>query len=157
MKLLIFCRRAKELASRALHGWYEKRLTVEDLLAEADGGRFTWIGAGGAAVECCAAGPGLSRQHRKHFLHHVCGDLCEETRRHGVPKKEIVTSIQQYDATAYGNKEKHQYRLEKTLAAVYDQNGDQIGDASWKGKKAKVEADDIYYSLFRAVHAPKAE
>lgn len=72
-------------------------------------------------------------------------------------KKEIVTSIQQYDATAYGNKEKDQYRLEKTLAAVYDQNGGQIGDASWKGKKAKVEADDIYYSLFRAVHAPKAE
>lgn len=50
MKLLIFCRKAKALASRALHGWYEKRLTVEDLLAEADGGRFTWIGATGAAV-----------------------------------------------------------------------------------------------------------
>lgn len=50
MKLLTFCRKAKALASRALHGWYEKRLTVEDLLAEADGGRFTWIGATGASV-----------------------------------------------------------------------------------------------------------
>lgn len=64
MKLLIFCRKAKALASRALHGWYEKRLTVEDLLAEADGGRFTWIGAGGAAVECCAAGPGFPGMQR---------------------------------------------------------------------------------------------
>lgn len=64
MKLLIFCRRAKELARRVLHGWYEKSLTVEDLLAEADGGRFTWIGAGGAAVECCAAGPGFPGMQR---------------------------------------------------------------------------------------------
>lgn len=64
MKLLIFCRKAKALASCALHGWYEKRLTVEDLLAEADGGRFTWIGAGGAAVECCAAGPGFPGMQR---------------------------------------------------------------------------------------------
>lgn len=64
MKLLTFCRKAKALASRALHGWYEKRLTVEDLLAEADGGRFTWIGAGGAAVECCAAGPGFPGMQR---------------------------------------------------------------------------------------------
>lgn len=64
MKLLIFCRKAKALASRALHGWYEKRLTVEGLLAEADGGRFTWIGAGGAAVECCAAGPGFPGMQR---------------------------------------------------------------------------------------------
>ena len=69
MKLLIFCRKAKALASRALHGWYEKRLTVEDLLAEADGGRFTWIGAGGAAVECCAAGPGFpGMQHAQDEL-----------------------------------------------------------------------------------------
>ena len=64
MKLLTFCRKAKALASRALHGWYEKRLTVEDLLAEADGGRFTWIGAGGAAVECCAAGPDFPGMQR---------------------------------------------------------------------------------------------
>ncbi len=64
MKLLTFCRRAKELARRVLHGWYEKSLTVEDLLAEADGGRFTWIGAGGAAVECCAAGPGFPGMQR---------------------------------------------------------------------------------------------
>ena len=37
---------------------------MEDLLAEADGGRFTWIGAGGAAVECCAAGPGFPGMQR---------------------------------------------------------------------------------------------
>lgn len=64
MKLLIFCRRAKELARRVLHGWYEKSLAVEDLLAEADGGRFTWIGAGAERAGCCAAGPGLLDMQR---------------------------------------------------------------------------------------------
>lgn len=64
MKLLIFCRRAKELARRVLHGWYEKSLTVEDLLAEADGGRFTWIGAGAERPGCCAAGPVLLDMQR---------------------------------------------------------------------------------------------
>ncbi len=67
-----------------------------------------------------------------------------------------VTDIQQYEATAYGNHKTDEYRLEAKLTAVYDSHGAQIGDASWKGKKAKVEADDIYYSLVRAAHAPQA-
>ncbi len=68
-----------------------------------------------------------------------------------------VTDIQQYEATARGNKREDSYRLETKLTAVYDRNGAQIGDASWKGKKAGLEADDLYYSLFRAVHAPKGK
>lgn len=49
MKLLIVCRRAKELARRILHGWYEKEMTAEDILAAA-GGRLAWIGAGGEGL-----------------------------------------------------------------------------------------------------------
>ncbi len=69
----------------------------------------------------------------------------------------VVDSIQQYDATVYGNKRNETYRIKKDLIAVYDKDGAQIGDASWGGKKVSFEADDIYFSLFRAVHATETE
>lgn len=70
---------------------------------------------------------------------------------------DTVADIQQYEAVAYGNKNADRYRLETKLTAVYDADGREIGGPSWKGKKVNLDADDLYYSLFRAVHAPKAE
>ena len=70
---------------------------------------------------------------------------------------DTVADIQQYEAVAYGNKNADRYRLETKLTAVYDADGREIGGPSWTGKKVKLAAAALYYSLFRAVHAPKAE
>lgn len=68
-----------------------------------------------------------------------------------------VKQIEQYEATVYGNKRTETYSIKKDLVAVYDRDGAQLGDASWKGSTVNIEADDLYYSLFRAVHAQKTE
>lgn len=44
MKILLFSRKAKNLAREIIRGWYMKTLTVEQIIRCA-GGSFTWIGA----------------------------------------------------------------------------------------------------------------
>ncbi len=61
----------------------------------------------------------------------------------------LVTTVQKYQTTLYGNKAKDQYKMQKSLAAVYDPSGKRIGNADWKGQKSDAEADDMYYTLYR--------
>lgn len=71
-------------------------------------------------------------------------------------KEETVDCIQEYEATLYGNKAKDEYDLEKKLSAVYSRDGEKLDEGAWKGAKSRAEADDMYYSLFRAVRASSA-
>lgn len=63
----------------------------------------------------------------------------------------LVTTVQKYQTKLYGNKAKDQYKMETSLAAVYDPAGKRIGNADWKGPKTDAEADDLYYTLYRLI------
>lgn len=71
----------------------------------------------------------------------------------------LVTSIREFDAGLYVNKNTKSYNLETRLAAVYDANGEAVKTLDPKeakeAEKLRVKAEDLYMNLSRMTRMPQ--
>lgn len=71
----------------------------------------------------------------------------------------LVTSIREFDAGLYVNKNTKSYNLETRLAAVYDAKGDAVKTLDPKeakeAEKLRVKAEDLYMNLSRMTRMPQ--
>ena len=71
----------------------------------------------------------------------------------------LVTSIREFDAGLYVNKNTKSYNLETRLAAVYDAKGDAVKTLDPKdakeAEKLRVKAEDLYMNLSRMSRMPQ--
>lgn len=71
----------------------------------------------------------------------------------------LVTSIREFDAGLYVNKNTKSYNLETRLAAVYDAKGEAVKTLDPKeakeAEKLRVKAEDLYMNLSRMTRMPQ--
>lgn len=71
----------------------------------------------------------------------------------------LVTSVREFDAGLYVNKNTKSYNLETRLAAVYDAKGEAVKaldpKESKEAEKLRVKAEDLYMNLSRMTRMPQ--